>query len=339
MAMGGAGATLNEDSTSLFFNPAGAALGEWKLDIGGTSNHVKNDELAYNFPSTYGTYETIYDAPYSYLFYSAGIRWGAWVLGLGVSSPFLMKYEYINPFSNKIIHTIEVSMTNFEASLARSFGDHITLGITHHSENLREYYWNLSLVTETASYTYPFETKAQNSYFSGGILLHTKDKRFRIGGYTLPGRKISVDRSGDDILEMFNTVVFRDVNVPSKTVIGFSAELFTHFIVAFDMDYVGSINNSIYVSSISTSYEYVNAQDFEVPHGGMEYALIHSSFIKLYLRAGGYQEPTRFRNGRGRDHWTYGAELQIGPGVFSYGVDVAPHFYNSSQGFSLTKNF
>jgi hypothetical protein len=57
----------------------------------------------------------------------------------------------------------------------------------------------------------------------------------------------------------------------------------------------------------------------------------------LILRGGGYNEPTRFAEGRSRSHVTYGAEVRLGPVVVSYGADTAEQFSNSafSAGVSL----
>lgn len=56
----------------------------------------------------------------------------------------------------------------------------------------------------------------------------------------------------------------------------------------------------------------------------------------LILRGGVYQEPTRFEDGRYRDHVTYGLEARMGPFVFTMAQDQAPGFNNSAQGLSMS---
>jgi len=332
MGMGGASAASIDDATALVFNPAGAALSDWKVDFGGADNKVDNQELGTNFPDTYGTYETEYDAPYSYLFYSGAVRLGSWVIGAGYSNPFFNNYVYVNPISQVPIHQFQIKIRSFDAMVARRFGKYFAIGVAGHWETIEQSYQNTSLTGTVA--VAGISTSGQNSYASIGAVL--RNEVVGVGIAHSPKRHMTVDKSGDDSLAAYNTVAFRDAVIPAKTTVGVSVRVVPRLLIAVDVDQYSAVSNSIYVSSVSTSYEYLKAEVFRVYHGGLEVNAFEKKWFELILRGGGYREPTRFTNGRDRDHLTYGLEARLGPVVFSIAQDRAPGFNNFSQGLSIS---
>ncbi len=330
MAIGGAAVAISEDAAAMLYNPAGTAFADWRFDAGSTNNKVNNEELAYNFPKTYGVYETQYDSPYSYNFYAAAVRMGDWVVGLGYSSPFYYEFSDVNPISNMEVARLEIKVTSFDMMLTRRFGEFVALGVTGHSERVDEYYRNSTLTGSSA--IDGIRTSGTGQYFSSGMMFRNKIAGMGFSYY--PKRKMQVDLSKDDDLAAFNTVVFRDVYIPAKTNLGAFYQ-WSRLLVAFDVDMVEKADNTIYVSSVSTSSELVNPKAYQVLHGGVEITVYKSKNLAFYLRGGGYTEPSRFENGRSRDHITFGAELGLGPLVLSYAADQAPKFSNSAYGVSF----
>ncbi len=330
MGIGGAAVAVSKDADAMFYNPAGAAFSDWRFDAGSTNNKVNNEELAYNFPDTYGVYETKYDSPYSYNFYAAAIRLGDWVVGLGYSSPFFYEFSDVNPISNMEISRLEIKVTSFDLMLTRRLGEFVALGITGHSEYVNEYYRNSTLTGSSA--IDGIRTSGSGQYVSSGLMFRNKIVGMGLSYY--PARKMQVDLSKDDDLAAFNTTVFRDVSIPAKTNVGAFYQ-WSRLMLAFDIDMIEKTDNTIYVSSVSTSSELVNPKAYQILHGGVEITIYKSKNLSFYLRGGGYTEPSRFEKGRSRDHLTFGAELGLGPLVLSYAADQAPKFSNSSYGISL----
>ncbi|MEK7354893.1 MAG: hypothetical protein AAB250_00490, partial [Bdellovibrionota bacterium] len=278
------------------------------------------------------SYETQYDSPHSYLFYAGAVRWGSWVFGAGYSNPFYNDYTYINPLSGIAIERLEIGLKSYDAMIARRFGKYLAVGVAAHQETTYQAYRNSSIPGSVA--VGGISTKATATSYSFGMAI--RDEAWGVGVSYFPERKIVVDKSGDDSLEAFNTVVFRDVVVPGKTSYGIFARPWERLLLAFDIDRYSMVSNAIYVSSVTTSYSWLKSEPFQIMHGGFELTALADKWWELLLRGGGYREPTRFQDGRDRDHITYGAEVRIGPLVYSYGADQAQGFNNSSHGLSFS---
>lgn len=331
MAMGGAAVAIIDDPTAVVSNPAAPALANWQVDFGSSNNSISHNELRYNFPSTYGVYETDYDNPYSYSFYSAGVRAGSFVFAGGYSSPFTYDYRYINPLSDSEIERFEVKVQSFDYLVATKIGDNFAVGVAGHLETVREAYKNKSLPDPIPA---GFEAKGSGHYFSIGAAFRTES--FGLGASASPRRKMTIDnKSYNDILDDYNTTPFRDVVIPARTVLGAFVRPIPRLLLTVDMDLIEKVENMVYVSAATTSTEWLRAEQVSILHGGIEYHAVKTENFDLILRGGAYNEPTRFVEGRDRQHLTYGAEVHLWYLSLSYATDQADNFKSSTYSASV----
>lgn len=331
MALGGAAVAIIDDPTAIVSNPAAPALADWKVDFGSSNSSINHNELRYNFPSTYGVYETSYDNPYSYSSYSAGVRVGPLVFAGGYSSPFTYEYRDINPISNLEINKFEVKVQSFDYLVATRIGRYFAIGIAGHFESVREAYLNRSLPDPIPA---GFEAKGSAHYFSLGAAFRTDI--FGLGISASPRRKIIVDNKNyNDLLATYNTTPFRDVVIPARTVVGAFIRPLPRLLVTVDMDVIEKVENMVYVSAATTSTERLHDKQVSILHGGIEVHAIKTKNYDLILRGGAYNEPTRFYGGNDRQHLTYGAEVHIWYLSLSYAADQATQFNNSTYSASV----
>lgn len=338
MALGGASVALIDDASAIVFNPAGAAIGptgpaknQWRANIGTTNNSIDHQELGYNFPDTYGTYETKYDSPYSYFFYAGAVRLGSWVIGAAYSSPYFYEFKDINSLSRREISRFEVKLRSIDYMVAYQISPDLSVGFAGHNETLREFYNNTSLPAPIPA---GFESTASNQYFSGGVMF--RHGWYGIGASYSQRREFKVDTSANTILSTYNTTPFRDVVIPARTTVGIFVRPIDRLMVSVDSEFIERLDKqAVYVSAATTSTELLKQEAVTLLRGGVEADVIKDKDYDLTLRAGGYNEPTRFENGRARLHYTYGATLRLWLVVLSYGADQAEKFSNSAYSASV----
>lgn len=314
MGMGGAYTAISDDVSGVLYNPAGPALGKWKVDAGGTKNSVTNREApVFGSSSSFGL-------PYDFIFGAFGVRMGSFVLALGMSSPFNLDYE---GFSERA----KLKIVSADVYLAKNFGNKLSLGIGGHGEKLTQSY-------QDTSFGYDVETEAETTFVSVGISYRGSKGGFGISH--IPPHSFDID---ENLNSQLGTVTwFRDTVVPGKTTFGAFFNVSESKIIAIDFDKIDAVSNSIFVGSGTTGTSSETAiieKSQTIVHGGMEWAISKSKGSEIFLRIGGYREPARVVGATDRTHTTFGLEVRFGPAALSVAFDQARDFTNTAQGFSL----
>ncbi len=315
MAMGGAYTGISDDVFGVLYNPAGPALGKWSVDAGGTKNSVTNRETP-----IFGT-STSFGLPYDFIFAAMGARIGSWVLAIGMSSPYSLKYQGLS-------ETAELSIFSADIYLAKKFGDKFSIGIGGHGEKLTESYKDTTL-------GYDVKTEADTSFVSYGLMYRGGKGGF--GASYSPTHSFDIDDNLNT--QLGSTVWFRDAVVPGRMKYGVFYKLSDDKTVAIDLDNIEAISNAIFVGSgisgASSETPIIDKKQ-SILHGGFEWAVSKSNKNEIYLRFGGYKEPSRVESVADRMHLTFGLEVRFGPAVLSVAYDQARDFTNTAQGFSLS---
>lgn len=314
MAMGGASSALSRDATGVTFNPAGMALGNWTVDLGGSFNRVTNKEA-----KSLGTSDDV-SKPYDVIFYGGAVRWGPTAFGVGGSSPYNLKTEQIGQKS-------ELSIFSGDAAFAVAFGKVLALGVSAHQEIMKQKY-------ETTN-----STTAEGKHFhvkGGFALVH---KKMYFGATYTPERQFDIDETQKNTEAGGSTNYFKDVVIPAKWTAGFAVQLKEKVILAVDLDHFYPVKDAVYVGTGTFSMGseiLIDDKEQDVLHGGVEWQIIDTNSHAVALRGGFYNEPARLVGGSTRGHITFGIEVRFGPAVLGVAYDQATNFTNTSQGFSLS---
>lgn len=317
MAMGGAASAISHDATGITFNPAGMALGNWTVDLGGSFNRVTNKEANLS-----GSGDDV-SKPYDVIFYGGAFRWGPVAFGLGASSPY-------NLVTKELGTETEFSVYSGDAAFAFALGKSIALGMSAHQEIMKQKF------VSTMSSPGSTSTKGTHFHLKGGLALVYK--KLSLGATYTPERNFDIDE------EKYNSEgggisYFKDVVVPAKWTAGFAYKMKEKILLAVDLDHFSALKNAVYVGSgtFSSGNETLIAeQEQNVLHGGLEWQILDSKSQAVALRGGYYREPARLVNGSSRNHLTFGIEVRFGPAVLSVSFDQASNFTNTSQGFSFS---
>lgn len=324
MAMGGVFAALSNDANAVTENPAGPAVGKWKLDAGATSNRVDNREN--QTQSTNSVYDTTFKQPYSYTAYAAAARLGPIVLGAGYSNPFDYEYDNLNNSYSATRTIAGIKISSIDALIAARFGEEFGIGVSGHFQNLTQTFKQQSTNLSSES--------AANTISVGAVY---RSKKAGFGVVYTPGVTFTIDSSKNTSIPLASW--FRDVAIPSTTVFGGYIRLNDRIILAADMDqYVVSINSVDVLSGLNlpnSTDVALYTGNIQVLHFGFEWLLATDKNFELFFRGGAYQEPARIVKGESRFHRTYGLQIRFGPVELNVSYDQAANFSSTSQGFSL----
>lgn len=330
MGIGGAYTGLSDDATGIVYNPAGMAFGNWTFDVGSTLNLNINKEIDVNNDNKADS------VPLKFQFMSAAAHLGPIAFAAGQSSPFAAEIYGTNYDKSKAI----LKITNTDLLLASQLSNNLALGVSYHQSVLYADYKN---------YTYSATNEVKGTYYTAGLAYRPeRDLGFGIS-YT-PEHKFEVDPSVNQQIGYTSSNQdygwFRGVITPERFTLGGFYRASDQLTYAADLDVIKPVENAVFVVNPFSGWSYDYNEDIknqlvQIPHGGIEYIVLHEKTRTFIWRVGGYREPPRSAAGLDRMHITMGVELRLGPLVISASMDECSGFTNSSQTtkFVLGDNF
>lgn len=316
MAMGGAYTGLSVDISALVYNPAGLVFGTWKFDVSLESSRISDKEV----PSSVDKGDM--SQPVDFLQGGLGLRLTDWLaIAGGLSNPYQLKLK------NGTTQEASVDLVSAEVAIAVRLSK-FSFGIGYHIEEMTQTYVNEFEDLD-------LQEKSTTAYPRFGMAI--QGKRTSLGLSYASARSFPVDQQANS--QMTGGNWFRNAEVPSKTSLGVAHRLKKRLLVVVDYNVFGSVENAIYPGSGETLFNtedlFVEDETKSLLHGGFEWTVIDKKNTNVLLRGGYYNEPKRLTLGEDRAHFTFGAEVRLGPAKLTVSFDQAPGFTNTSQGFSL----
>jgi predicted porin len=317
MAMGGAYTAVSDDLSALVYNPAGMVFGDWSFDL-----NVENSRISDREVTSDSTTNGDLSEPSDFIQGGLAYRPTKWLaLAAGLSNPYQLNLK--DSYGSEG----QINLVSGEAAIAIRYSK-FSLGVGYHYEELTESYKN-------SAYGLDLEEKANTGYLRAGIML--KGKKTAIGISYTSSRTYTIDKASNADIPIGSW--FRDAKIPSKVSLGLAHKPNKNLLVVIDFDSFGAVENAIYPGSGESLFNYdpifVEESKKTLLHGGVEWTLIDKKNSQVLLRGGYYNEPSRLAEGENRSHFTYGAEIRLGPAKLTVSFDQASDYNNTSQGFSL----
>lgn len=329
--MGGAYAGLSDDVQGINYNPSGLVMGKWWADAGGNANFVLNQEADLNND---GKNDGL---PHIYLYYAGALKFGSIAFGTGISSPYhsAIPFESIDGLGFKEKREITLSVSSLDFPIAYRLSKNFSLGVTFHNMFLTESY---KFTSENSSNPALFvEAKTYKPNITYGIMYLNDSESFGFGYSFRPQVLFKVDESLNSRTNGVNW--FKSAFLPSRSILGMHWHASQKLTFVFDADYYTSAKDLVYVGSeLVAGFNRIEIDPNPklVFHGGGEFRLVETTMWDVYLRLGGYFEPSRLRGKPGRFHSTQGFEARWWLLVLSAALDTSSNFLNGAGGIGLS---
>lgn len=324
LAMGGAFVGLADDASAVLLNPAGLSSAKYVVDYSSAEDRVVNREVFFGPNTTDRT-----GIPYTSRFQAAALRWGFLGIGLGVSSPYDLNYDFGGQeTTHEILH-----VQSYDLGASLRFFNMFSVGATAHLEKVRVAYQNSS--------GQQIESVAQGVYPTVGVLMPLGDHATAGVTYS-PERRYNIDESLDSQITAGGSFSewFHDVVIPAKVSLGLHIHSTSRLRLVGDIDIYQAVKNGIYVGgSKNDPSDKILEEAQTVLHGGFELVVAKTENFDFTWRGGGYHEPKRLAFAEDRFHFTMGVEARFHFLVVAASYDQAPDFSNVTQsiGISLGK--
>lgn len=311
MAMGGASVGVGGDVFAIASNPAGLSSSDERFLVGGTQNRVVNREAEL-------IDQIDLSRPYEYMLFAGVYNFKKFSLGLAYTAPYAQNLELD-------FQSTETLIEAYQMALSFKVTDKFFIGLLGEMSQAK-------LAYKDTGASIDLKEEVQQFNWIAGLFL--QGKKISIGLSYRPSLHYDFDESENGALGFD---FFRDMKRPAQLNLGFSYRPKEKLLLAFDIDFVEKLDDTVLIGSSLYSGEIPIVEESRVVyHGGLEYQLLKKSSTEVLCRVGAYQEPTRLYGGRSRFHYTLGLEVRLGPAILSVSFDQAESFDNTAQGFSIS---